>query len=481
MKKLYLRILITFIIIAIACSIWWFASPRTVTGHYMLSPGCDNISDYTVTVTGENVIECISASIDGEYLKFEVRAVGRGSADLVIDVSDGGQGLFVYRVGAFNNIYCLVDGNFSGCSAVLVGITAFFLIAAFMLINYYRSARDYRLYSYNTIYAAGFGIMLMVVGVYMLIDTMEFTLSDGQFNMYSIYKNIAGSASLFMFVTFPVVLVFAVTLFVSNVELLRHERRRLANVLGIILSVLLIAGQVVAFVINGRYFTGSLTELRIHETLFSLYTSVYVYFECMLFGAAMCALKAAKHEPEGRVDYILILGCKFRKDGSLTPLLKGRVDRAVKLWNAQRESGYSPYLIPSGGQGSDESMAEAAAMKNYLLKECNIPEEYIIAEENSKNTFENMKFSKEIIEGRGQDAEGKVVFSTTNYHVFRSGVWASLAGLRAEGIGSRTKWWFWPNAFVRECVGLLKNKLGVEILLLILLTALFAFLNMFQA
>ena len=87
-----------------------------------------------------------------------------------------------------------------------------------------------------------------------------------------------------------------------------------------------------------------------------------------------------------------------------------------------------------------------------------------------------MEFSKKLIDRRTKDA--RVIFSTTNYHVFRSGVWAGLAGLPAEGIGSHTKWWFWPNAFIRECVGLLKNRWKQELIGLAVLTAFFAALSM---
>ena len=74
-------------------------------------------------------------------------------------------------------------------------------------------------------------------------------------------------------------------------------------------------------------------------------------------------------------------------------------------------------------------------------------------EDKSATTYENMKFSKALIEERKKDA--KVIFSTTNYHVFRSGILAGKVGLRVLGIGSKTKWYFWPNAFVREFIGLL--------------------------
>ena len=91
-------------------------------------------------------------------------------------------------------------------------------------------------------------------------------------------------------------------------------------------------------------------------------------------------------------------------------------------------------------------------MKSYLLEQ-GIPEERIITEEKSANTFENMKYSKEkILE---KDPQGKIAFSTTNYHVFRSGLAARRNKMRAQGVGAPTKWYFWPNAAVREFVGLL--------------------------
>lgn len=76
-------------------------------------------------------------------------------------------------------------------------------------------------------------------------------------------------------------------------------------------------------------------------------------------------------------------------------------------------------------------------MKRYLLEQ-GIPEEQIMPETSSANTLENMKFSKALI----SDSSAKVAFSTTNYHVFRSGIFANQAGLKAEGMGSKTKWYF---------------------------------------
>lgn len=52
----------------------------------------------------------------------------------------------------------------------------------------------------------------------------------------------------------------------------------------------------------------------------------------------------------------------------------------------------------------------------------------------------------------------KAVFSTTNYHVFRSGIISRQVDFEADGMGSPTKWYFWPNAFVREVIGMVSYK-----------------------
>ena len=102
-------------------------------------------------------------------------------------------------------------------------------------------------------------------------------------------------------------------------------------------------------------------------------------------------------------------------------------------------------------------------MARYLVSR-GVPESAIIREDRSRNTAQNMAFSKQIIDAA--DPQAKVAFSTTNYHVFRSGLLAARAGLDAEGIGARTKWWFWPNASMREVAGLMASRVREELILL---------------
>ena len=70
--------------------------------------------------------------------------------------------------------------------------------------------------------------------------------------------------------------------------------------------------------------------------------------------------------------------------------------------------------------------------------------------------MENLRFSRLLIEERTEDA--KIAFSTSSYHVYRGGILAAQSGWNIDGMGSRTKWYFWPNAFLREFIGLLVSS-----------------------
>ena len=207
------------------------------------------------------------------------------------------------------------------------------------------------------------------------------------------------------------------------------------------------------------------------ETFTEGVISMFVtYLECILNGTVIFGFKAARHIPAFDKDYILIHGCQLMDDGTLTPLLRSRADRALEFARMQKENtGKDIFFIPSVGQGADEVMSEADAIKNYLLS-VGVPEERILTEDKSANTYENIANSMKLIE---EHADGKAVqtaFSTTNYHVFRAGLIAEQQGAHFEGIGSPTKRYFWINAFVREFIATLVSERKKHILVITAVT-----------
>ncbi len=468
------------VLLLVLCAVFRFTCFNSFSAYAQLMPGEEiKIRQDGVSVKEEDtdILRCGEPEIRDGYVRIDVHPENRGDSDVYLTAGNGETvSLRQFRVSRFHTVYDRNTGDFTGDTAVLITITLFWTLVSAIMLWHFFQAKGTVFYSYATIFYAGFFLFSAVTGLTMLRVTLDHALFPAQVPMFMAYSIINSASMQFMILTMPFILFFAVAMAVSNIALLRHERPRVQNALGLIVSFLLLAGEAVGWYLFSRDFMGSEWELRVNNTLANTYATVFVYFECMLAGSVICGVKAAKNEPAMDKDFIVILGCWFRKDGTLPPLLRGRVDKAVDFWRRQKEkTGKEAVFIPSGGQGKDESMPEAEAMRQYLLSR-DIPDRLILPEAKSANTFQNMSFSRNIIQDR--QPAGKTVFSTTNYHVFRSGVWAALAGLSAEGMGSKTKWWYWPNAFMRETVGLLKNRWKQETLFLIVLIMFFAALSL---
>ena len=347
--------------------------------------------------------------------------------------------------------------------ATCILLDVYYLIVPILLFRAFFRQLRYNPYSYNTVFYMGFAFFsLFVLAAHIMITVQVAEYPEG-FSSLWLIGTLAGTAENFMLFTSPFLFLFSCALCISNISLIRHEGFRAVNLLGIILSVLLVGGVVFIFFFD-RYVSGSVWEVMIHDLISHLFSAIYLYIECMILGVIIADKIAARYEPEKDKDYLIVLGCGLRADGTPTPLLRGRLDRALKFYEKQKEeTGKEPTFITSGGQGPNEVIPESLSMKNYLVAN-GVPEERIIQEDRSTDTFENMKFSKEKIPEITK--ETKIAFATTNYHVFRSGIFARRVKMRAVGMGAKTKWYFWPNAAVREFVGLLtQHKLKQAIIL----------------
>ena len=344
------------------------------------------------------------------------------------------------------------------CAVVTVYLVAVILL---LLRAFFRQLR-YNPYSYNPIFYIGFAIFTFSVFVTHVILLVRIILSPEAYGIEEIALVLLHSTNNFILLSFPVVLVFSAGLCFSNIALIRHEGLRPVNLLGIILSVLLI-GVAVFLCFFDYAVSGSIDEIRWHDLICSFIRTVYLYVECMLIGTFIANAIAARAQPALDRDYLIILGCAIQKDGTPTPLLAKRIDRAIDFYKKQKsETGKELLFITSGGKGDDETLSESASMKHYLI-EHGIPEERIIEENKSVDTYQNMQFSKEKIDAI--DPNGKIAFSTSDFHVFRSGIFARRFKMRAIGIGAKTKWYFWPNAMIREFACLLtKHKLKQSII-----------------
>lgn len=345
----------------------------------------------------------------------------------------------------------VIDGPTYAATCCLI-VAVHSLVAVLSLLWAFREQLRYNPYSYNTIFYLGFGLFALSVMITHMYLYINMKIYPEIYTGNTIVHTVLDSVKNYIRLSAPFILMFSAGLFISNIALIRHEGRRFTNTLGSILGMLLLAGALVMIALDKKYLMSG-NETMPRYLLENLFSVVYLYFECMLIGTIVADAIVARHEPDKDKDFLVVLGCALKKDGTPTPLLQGRLDRAIDFYNKQKErTGKELVFITSGGQGADEVIPESSAMKRYLI-EHGIPEERIIEENQSTSTYENMLYSKGKI--WEIDPEGKVVFSTTNYHVFRSGLFARRVKMRAVGMGADTKWYFWPNAAVREFIGLL--------------------------
>lgn len=360
-------------------------------------------------------------------------------------------------------LYFLFNKTEGDSLRIGVLLSLYLLAVELMLANALIGQLRYNPYSYNTIYYIGFGVFVLFLLLTHLYITANLILRPESFLAEDFIDVLLNSAKNYIFVTMPLLAAFSIALALSNLALIHHEGYRFVNALGIIFGLVLLGSGLVLQRFSFYPFS-DVQHVAVAEVLASLCAAILLYVECMLTGAMAASLIAISHRPGYDKDFLIVLGCGLRADGTPTPLLQGRLDRALDFYHEQMDrTGRAPRFVTSGGRGPDEASSESAAMKWYLRRR-GVPADQILEEDRSTNTFENMKYSRQII--RRMDPQAKVIFATSNYHVFRSGLFARRVKMRAVGIGAKTKWYFWPNAWVREFAGLLTKHRGKQLLVL---------------
>lgn len=166
--------------------------------------------------------------------------------------------------------------------------------------------------------------------------------------------------------------------------------------------------------------------------------------------SALIGTRFAEKGEEG-LDYLIVLGAQVRENGP-SAVLKFRLDAAAAYLKDNEDT----MCIVSGGKGYNEPLSEAEGMKRYL-EEAGIDPGRIMMEDRSSNTTENIAFCMKLIKDPGAAGIGIV---TNNFHLFRAMAIAQKAGLKdVRGIAAGSSAFYLPNNVLRECLGILKDKL----------------------
>lgn len=152
--------------------------------------------------------------------------------------------------------------------------------------------------------------------------------------------------------------------------------------------------------------------------------------------------------PMAGADYCIVLGAQWKSSGP-SDVLRRRLDAAVEYLTDNPET----RVIVTGGQGSNEMLAEGVGMKSYLV-DAGIEETRIIVEDKATNTYENLRFSAEYLNA----TEDRVILVTNNFHVFRAVKIAEKQGYEhVSGLAADSLVGMLPNNLLREFCGVVKD------------------------
>lgn len=216
-------------------------------------------------------------------------------------------------------------------AGLVCSVTAVYgLVCAFVLFYFFREQMRYNPYSYNTIFYFGFVLFSLFVTASHAVLAVRIISDPRTIGAEQIIRSILGSAKSYVIFTSPFVAAFSIALCVSNVSLIIHEGLRPVNLSGIILSVLLAAGDVFIFV-SDYYAAGDQTNAMVRDIFINLFSALYLHVECMIIGTIAADAITARYEPGRNIDIMIILGYGLNEDGTPTPLLCARVERAGKV------------------------------------------------------------------------------------------------------------------------------------------------------
>jgi len=138
---------------------------------------------------------------------------------------------------------------------------------------------------------------------------------------------------------------------------------------------------------------------------------IYFFLAWILIHVIFITIDGLKADPD-KADVAIVLGNRVYSDGSLASWTKGRVDKALELY----QQGKIKTIFVSGGMGVEDHYPEGKAMKAYLLSN-GVPDSAVIEDNEGANTYLTavnfLKWNKE----RNYSS---VVVVSQFYHITRS-------------------------------------------------------------
>lgn len=130
----------------------------------------------------------------------------------------------------------------------------------------------------------------------------------------------------------------------------------------------------------------------------------------------------------GEPQTMVIFGCQMKKDGP-SVLLKDRLDTALSYLEQHPDM----TVIVTGGKGNDEHVSEAQGMYDYLTAH-GMDGERIYKEDQSRNTWQNVNYTLDLMEKEGMELTQDVVLVSNGFHLSRIKLlWDRARNVRLAG------------------------------------------------
>lgn len=189
------------------------------------------------------------------------------------------------------------------------------------------------------------------------------------------------------------------------------------------------------------------TDRMAHKVVKTVFTTI------LCLGLCLCAVTEAviiraSLGGSGEFTYLVVLGAKV--NGTTPSLsLNDRINAAYDYLTENPET----IAVLTGGKGEDEGISEAQCMYDNLKKRGIDPHRLWI-EDKATSTWENLQFSLNIIEEKTGQRPTTIGLLSSEYHLFRAGLFAKSCGVEAVGIPAKTSWLSLRlNYFTREVAG----------------------------
>lgn len=212
--------------------------------------------------------------------------------------------------------------------------------------------------------------------------------------------------------------------------------------------ILVLAFGIVTFFIGVFYSKlNKFTTVRV----FRIFRNVFVLLVCVEIAlVSFIAIYGFFDNVNYNEDAVIVLGAGIRGDKVTLPL-KMRLDKAIEYHYKNPDA----LIVVTGGQGLQETVTEAYAMEKYLVQN-GVNNNKILKEEKATSTFENMKYSKEILDNYFSK-DYSVVVITNNFHIFRGAAVAKKTGFKnVTHLHTGLQWYNLMPCFLRESLAVIK-------------------------